>query len=167
MSRNWNLVRKQNIWEEVLGELMLEAKEAVKSGSAERDAVRADLREFVDQSPDFDNSIPVDKFDELASRLHKKLVQADLEEELAKLEGRQPVFTGILAEIREVAGEANEAADMISLNRARKVVDSVVDAMDSLKEIRKSIDAKDAPKLAGSLDEMLAAFETVRKSLKS
>ena len=90
MSKNWNLVRKQNTWAETLADLVQDAKAALKTGATERGSVRADLRAFIDQSPNFDDAVPVDKYDELASQLHKKLVQADLEDELAKMEGREP-----------------------------------------------------------------------------
>lgn len=167
MSRNWNLVRKQNAWEEVLTELIGEAKAAIKSGEAERGLVRADLRDFIDQSPNFDDSIPIDKYDDIAGKLHKQLVQADLEEELAQQGGRTPDFAAILKEVRGIADEANAAADAISLNRVRKVVDSVADGIAALKEVRKSIADSDEPKLAKSLDELLDAFEAVRVAVKS
>ena len=165
MSRNWTLIRKQNAWEDVLAELIAETKAAIKSGGAERGIVRADLRDYIDQSPNFDDTIPVGKYDEIASKLHKQLVQADLEEELAQQEGRTPDFAGILKEVRAITEEANTAAETISLNRVRKVVDSVADAIDSLKEVRKSIAASDEPKLAKSLDELLDAFAAVRTAV--
>lgn len=167
MSKNWNLIRKQNTWAETLAELVQDAKAALKGGAAERASVRADLRAFIDQSPNFDDSVPVDKYDELASQLHKKLVQADLEDELAKMEGRQASYAAILKEIRDITDTANEAADMISLNRVRKVVDSVAEAIDVLKEVRDSIDTTDQAKLAKSLDGLLAAFSSLRMVVKS
>jgi hypothetical protein len=167
MSKNWNLIRKKGIWSETLADLIQEAKAALKASSTERSAVRADLRDFIDQSPDFDDSIPVSKYDEIASKLHKQLVQADLEDELAKMESRQPVYSEILQEIRCINDDANAAADAISLNRVRKVVDSVADAVDSLKELRDEIDKSDEPKLAKSLDELLTAFSSLRNVVKS
>jgi len=166
MSKNWSLIRANNAWEEVLAELIQETKAAIKAGAVERSAVRSDLREFIEQSPNFDNTVPIDKLDEIASKLHKKLVQADLEDELAKMEARQPSFADILKEIRVITEEANDAADAISLNRVRKVVDSVADALESLQQIRDSIDKADEPKLAKSLDELLSAFETLRATVK-
>jgi len=166
MSRNWTLIRKQGIWGETLVDLIKDAKAAVAAGAAERDAVRADLRDFIDQSPNFDDSIPVDKYDEVAGNLHKELVQADLEDQLSNMEGRQASYTEILKEIRRIADEANAAADAISLNRVRKVVDSVTEAFDSLKEVRDSINKADEPKLVQSLDALLEAFKSVKNAVK-
>ena len=167
MSKNWNLIRKQNTWAETLADLVQDAKAALKAGATERGSVRADLRAFIDQSPNFDDAVPVDKYDELASQLHKKLVQADLEDELAKMEGREPSYAAILKEIRDITSMANEAADLISLNRVRKVVDSVAEAIDSLKAIRDSIDASDQPKLTKSLDGLLTAFSSLQTAVKT
>jgi hypothetical protein len=166
MSRNWTLIRKQKAWGDVLAELIAETKAAIKSGAAERSNVRADLREFIDQSPNFDDAVPIDKYDEIAAKLHKQSVQADLEDELARQEGRTPDFAAILKQVRAITDAANAAAESISLNRVRKVVDSLVDAVDSLKDVRKSMAASDEPTLAKSLDDLLEAFEAVRTAVK-
>jgi hypothetical protein len=166
MSKNWKLIRKQAIWAEVLADLIQETKAALKGGSAERTAVREDLRSFIEQSPNFDDSIPIDKYDEIASRLHKQLLQADLEEELAKLENRQPSFAGILQQVRAITEDTNEAAVAISLNRVRKVVDSVAGAINSLQEIREAIDQADDPQLAKAVDELLGAFKSLQSAVE-
>jgi hypothetical protein len=165
MSKDWKLIRKNNAWAEVLTELIKDAKAAIKSGAAMRAVVRADLRNFIDQSPNFDDTVPIDKYDEVAARLHKQLVQADLEDELAQLESRAPDFAAILGELRAITGEANNAAETISLNRVRKIVDSVADAVESLNEVRDSINADDDPNLAKSLDELLKAFKSLQTRL--
>ena len=167
MSKNWEVIRRQGAWAETLAELIAEAKTALKAGTAERSAVRDDLREFVDQSPNFDDSIPVQAYDELANRLHKQLVQADLEEELAKIENRRPAYSAILQQLRAITAEANQAAESISLKRVRKVVDSLAEAVESLKAIRDSIEQADDPKLVQALNDLLDAFDGLRKQVAS
>ena len=165
MSKDWNQIRRQGAWAETLSLLIKEAKAALKAGPDQRSGVREDLRQFVDQSPNFDDSVPIDKYDEVAGRLHKQLVQADLEEELARMENRQPAFTEIAAEMRQIAGDANELAGKISLTRVRKVVDSVAEAVESLREMRDTLEEQDQAKLVKTVDELLKAFQSLQKQV--
>ncbi len=161
----WDDIRDFEGWKQKLGELLAEAAAACKSEDVEpRFKLCQRLNDFVLQSGPNDEKIRA--LDKIASAAASDLMRLTIEERLKAMVERNTELARLTKEFEAQAKVADQEAGAIRLEKARKAVFSLTDAVGAIKELGSALDEEKDADLAARLDRALKSIQDLRSLIE-
>lgn len=164
MTTQWDELITYDNWAAALGTLLKRARAALEKGdAAARGAVKRDLIEYIDESPNW----LIRNLDDVAHEAIKDLGKADINEALISIESRTIDLIKITKSLKSITEDNQAAAGALRLEKARRVVDASTQLVGTIKELRDQLSsaAKDK-KLETLASEAIKAVQDLRAALE-
>jgi hypothetical protein len=150
----------------LLQTLLNQAHDAVTDGDVQKKvAAQKSLKDFIDNCV----SPKADELDDIATQAINNIFEATLDKALAEIGSRTAELASLTKSINAVTDAANRDAASIRLDRARKVIDTTLGAVDALKNLRQSLksDQPDERQLADSITALINTIQSVRNQIET
>lgn len=163
-------------WRDKLESLLGRAEAVAGEPLSARLAVAKQLQDFILDNPsavdDDPDTAVFTEMDAIATKAHDALLLAALEERIAGIASRSAELAGLEKKIATQTTANEKAAKAIRLEKATQVVNSVTAAVNSIKDLKATIEAnpsstEDFEALLEKLADAMATLQKVRAAVES
>lgn len=164
-------------WRNALADLLSQADDvAVNPDLMVRRAVAKKLQEFIMDNPPSLSTEPgtavFDEMDAIARQAHDALLLAAVTDRVAGIASRSAEFAGLTKKVAAQTAANEKSARSLRLEKAGKVVSSVTEAVNAIKELKAQLEdqpstEEDFTQLAAQLGKAVQSLQDLRATVES
>lgn len=164
MTTQWEELTTYDDWAAALSMLLKKARTALeKKDPAARSAVKRELIDYIDESPNW----LIRNLDDVAHAAIKDLGKADINEALTSIENRTVDLIRLTKSLKSISEDNQDAAGMLRLEKGRRVVNASTQLVGTIRELRDQLDSTGKDKKLETLASgAIKAVQDLRTALE-